>query len=60
MEEVKRLGKTVLGMRTFKVKANCGLLFKVSKCIWFVRSGVLFVNQEEIFVLLCRSDMLDS
>lgn len=58
VEEVKRLGKTVLGMRTFK--ANCGLLFKVSQCIWLVRSGVLFMNQEEIRVLVCRPDMLDS
>lgn len=60
VEEVKRLGKTVLGMRTSKAKANCGLLFKVSQCIWLVRSGVLFMNQDEIRVLVCRPDMLDS
>lgn len=41
-EEVKRLGKTVLGMRTCKAKANCDLLFKVNQCIWFIRPVVLF------------------
>lgn len=30
VEEVKRLGKTVLGMRTFKAKVNCGLLLKLA------------------------------
>lgn len=60
MEEVKRLGKTVLGMRTCEAKANCELLFKVNQCIWFVRSVVLFMNQEEYCVLLCRLGMLDS
>lgn len=59
MEEVKRLGKTVLGMRTFKTKASGGLLFNVNQCIWFERPVVLFMNHEEYRVWLCRLDMLD-
>lgn len=58
--EVKRLGKAVLGTRTFNAKPKWNLLFKANQCIWFVRPAVLFMNQEEYFVLLCRLGMLDS
>lgn len=60
MEEVKTLGKAVLGTRTFNAKPNCGLLFEANQCIWFVRPAVLFMNQEEYCVLLCRLGALDS